>query len=174
MAPQDFEAVPPGKFVLLLPLALLLAPLGALVALFSSADTPPPWPAFAPILLFPAVAALVVKELFRRRFRLSSAGLRVRNLPWPRTIAVARFDLERAEIVDLDKRPELMPVFKIAGTRLPGLRSGRFRLRDKRRASVFLTELRKVLVLPLRDGSLVMLSVQRPDALLRCLRESRR
>ena len=173
---QEFDSIPPGRLVLLLPLALLLVPLGALVAIFASADANAdgavPWAlVFAPILVAPAVAALMVKELFSRRFRLSPEGLRVRDLPWPRTIAVGRFDLERAEIVDLGRRPELMPRFKIAGTRLPGFRSGRFRLRDKRVASVFLTELGKVLVLPLRDGSVVMLSLQRPEALLQALRQ---
>ena len=172
---QEFETVPPGKQVLILPLVLLLAPLGAMVAIFAGAGarTPVPWPVYVPIALMPMVAAFVAKELFSRRYRLSPEGLRLRTLPFPRTVAVARFDLDRAEIVDLEQRPELVPRFKIAGTRLPGFRSGRFYLRDKRRASVFLTDLRKVLLLPLRDGSVVMLSLQRPEALLDALRRRR-
>lgn len=175
MAVQEFETVPPGKQVLILPLMLMLAPLGALVAIFASADahSPVPWPVFLPIALMPLVALFVARGLFSRRYRLTPEGLRLRSLPFPRTVAVSRFDLDRAEIVDLAKRPELAPRFKIAGTRLPGLRSGRFILRDKRRASVFLTSPDKVLVLPLRDGSVVMLSLQRPEALLQALRARR-
>jgi D-alanyl-D-alanine carboxypeptidase len=47
-----------------------------------------------------------------------------------------------------------------------------FRLRDKRRASVLLTDLQRVLVLPRRDGSVLMLSLQRPEALLQALRRA--
>jgi hypothetical protein len=121
----------------------------------------------------PLVAGFLMQQVFRRKFRLSPAGLRLRTLPFPRTVPVSSFDLERAEIVDLGKRPELMPKYKLAGTRMPGLSSGKFYLRDKRRASVFLTELRKVLLLPLRDGTVVMLSLQRPEALLDALRRRR-
>lgn len=169
MSPRDFELQPPPTYVLALPLLIgLLMPLG-LVALALSANEPEAWLATTPVLLLVPLALLMARSMFGRSVRLSDAGLRIRSLPWPRTIPLSDFDLERAAIVDLASRPELMPVLKLMGTRLPGLRDGRFRLRDKRQASVFLTELRRVLVLPLRDGKLVMLSLQRPDALLQAM-----
>jgi hypothetical protein len=48
-----------------------------------------------------------------------------------------------------------------------------FRLRDKRRASVLVTDTSRVLVLPKRDGSVILLSLQRPEALLEALRHRR-
>ena len=176
MAIQEFESVPPGKQVLILPAVLVLMPLVALALILATAGeqhTPLPWPAIVPVALLPLIGVFASQQLFQRKFLLSPEGLRLRTLPFPRTVPVSSFDLERAEIVDLGKREDLVPRFKIAGTRLPGFRSGRFYLRDKRRASVFLTELRKVLVLPLRDGSVVLLSLQRPEALLAALRARR-
>jgi hypothetical protein len=172
MTPQDFELHSPPRMVLLFPLLIgLLLPLGVVVALATGRREPADWLGAAPVLLLPLVGGLLAWSLFRRKVRLSDAGLRIRRLPWPRTVPVAELDLEHAEIVDLQSRPELMPVFKIAGTRLPGFRAGRFRLRDKRHASVLLTRLRGVLVLPLRKGSLLLLSVERPEALLRALQQ---
>ena len=172
MEPRRFELIPPGKQVLLVPLlAGGLVPAGVLVALASSAKTPLPWPmllAFA--LVMPLIALLIAMSMYRRDVQLSDAGLRVRTMPWSRTIPLDALDLERAEIVDLASRPELMPRFKIAGTRLPGYRAGLFMLKDKRRASVLLTELQRVLVLPKRDGGLLLLSLRQPDALLQALR----
>jgi len=112
-------------------------------------------------------------DMMRRDVRLDEAGLRLRTLPWRSTVKLADLDLERAEIVDLNSRTELMPRIKLMGSRLPGYRSGVFRLRDKRRASVLVTDTRRVLVLPKRDGTVILLSLQRPEALLDALRRRR-
>lgn len=174
MTPTDYPLVAPNRFVLLLPLAVgVLAPLGILFAMLMPQRTPIPWYALSPALVMPLVAAGMAWNLTRLRVNLSDAGLRIRRLPWPRTLPMAAFDLEHAEIADLGQRKDLLPFMKIVGTRVPGYRSGRFRLRDKRKASVLITDLRRVLVLPLRDGSVVMLSVERPDALLQAMRGRR-
>lgn len=70
---------------------------------------------------------------------------------------------------------DIVPPGKLARvlpTNLPGYRSGLFWLRNKARAQVLLTDWRRVLVLPRRDGGMVLLSPQRPDALLAALREA--
>jgi hypothetical protein len=55
---------------------------------------------------------------------------------------------------------------------MPGYRSGWFWLRDKRRAYLVLTDWKRVLALPKRDGGIVLLSLQRPEALLDALRRA--
>ena len=171
MEEKRFEIVPPGKQVLLVPLlAGALAPVGVLVALYAKADTPMPLPVLIALAAMPLFAGLLAFDMFRRDVRVGDKGLRVRALPWSRATPFAELDIDRAEVVDLQARRELMPRFKIAGARLPGFRAGLFRLRDKRRATVLLTDLRRVLVLPRRDGSLLLLSLQRPEALLQELR----
>jgi hypothetical protein len=171
METRRFDIIPPGKGVLIVPLlASTAAMLGAAIVIVTKEDAPVPWPAYVAFALVPIIALLIATSMFRRHVLLTDAGLRVRTMPWPRTIPVDALDLDQAEIANLESRPELMPRFKIAGTRLPGFRSGLFRLRDKRRASVLLTDLRRVLVLPRRDGTVLLLSLQQPDALLQALR----
>lgn len=173
MSPVEFEIEPPPRLLVLVPLLVgLLIPAGVVVLMLTTAPKPTPWAGLAPAIALPFVALGLAWSMFRRKLLLSDAGLRIRSLPWPRVIPVADIDLAAAEIVDLRQRPELRPWLKIAGSRLPGYRSGRFRLRDRRKASVLITDPRRVLVLPLRDGSLVMLSAARPDALLAALRRA--
>jgi hypothetical protein len=171
MSPVDFEIEPPPRWLLVLPLLIgVVFPIGTVLAMFAHANPDAPWPALAPVAVMPVVAAGLAWSMFLRKIRLSDQGLRIRVLPWPRTISAAQFLLDGAEVVDLRKRPELTPFLKVAGSRMPSYRSGHFRMRDKRWASVVITDPKRVLVLPLRDGSLVMLSVTRPDALLQALR----
>jgi hypothetical protein len=175
MDERRFEIVSPGKQVLLVPVFATLLAMGALAfaQFMAPQDTPMPWPAWLAFAAMPFIAGLIAMDMLRRDVRLDDKGLRLRTLPWRSTVKLADIDLERAEIVDLASRPELMPRMKIAGSRLPGYRSGSFWLRDKRRASVLLTDLHRVLVLPLRKGTVILLSVQQPDALLEALRRHR-
>ena len=171
MSPREFELEPAKPYVFPFPLfigiALPLLPVGLVVTL---APGRVPLPTLLPMLLLPVVGLGLAFTLMRRGVRLSDEGLRLRSFPWPRTIPVAAFDMERAEIANLDTRRELRPRWKIMGTRIPGFHEGRFRLADKRYASVLLTDLRRVLVLPRRDGGVVLLSLQRPEALLSAMR----
>jgi len=171
METRHFELVPPGKQVLLVPLlASSAVAVGLLVALLH-AKTPPPWPAYFAFALVPVFAVVLALSIFRRDVQLTEQGLRVRTTIWPGTTPLSAFELDRAEIVNLKTRRELAPRFKIVGSRMPGYAAGLFTLNDKRRASVVITDPHRVLVLPKRDGSVLMLSVERPEALLQALRQ---
>ena len=171
MDDKHFAIVPPGKSVLLVPVLAATAAMVAVgISLTAQANTPLPWPAYLAFAAVPLLATLLAVDMFRREVRVTDKGLRLRALPWPTTVPFAELELERAELVDLTARTELMPRIKIAGARLPGYRAGVFRLRDKRRASVLLTDLRRVVLLPRRDGSLLLLSVEQPEAFLQALR----
>jgi hypothetical protein len=167
MDARDFELHPPAKAVLLFPLFIgALLPLlvaGGLMLAVPDDGRNDLLRVAIPLLLMPLIGAGMAWNLLHLKVRLSDKGLRIQSLPFPRTLRMADLDLAHAEIVDLNSRPELMPAIKLVGTRLPGYRAGTFRLRDKRHASVILTDLRKVLVLPQRDGKLVLLSLQRPS-----------
>jgi hypothetical protein len=172
---KRFEIVPPGKHVLIVPVLVVLLAIGGFVVVQFTAPqrTPVPWPAWLAFAVMPVIAGLIAMDMLRRDVRLDDAGLRLRTLPWRSTVKLSELDLERAEIVDLYARKELMPRVTLMGSRLPGYRSGVFRLRDKRRASVLVTDTSRVLVLPKRDGSVILLSLQRPEALLEALRHRR-
>jgi hypothetical protein len=170
MTPRDFAIEPPHRLLWALPLFIAFAPVVVAVLLLGTGAPAREWLRAAPLALMPIVALVLAQVLFGNRLRLSDAGLRIRTPPWPRTIPVSQMDLARSEIVDLRERRELQPLIKLAGSRMPGFRAGRFRLRDKRWASVILTDPRRVLVLPLVDGRVLLFSVQQPQLLLEALR----
>ncbi|HMB57387.1 MAG TPA: PH domain-containing protein [Arenimonas sp.] len=175
MTTQEFAIVPPGKFARMFPLFIgLVLPLAMLTAMVLAAKGSRDWLYASPaLLIMPLTAGMLAWTMHRRTIQVSDQGIVVRRFPWPRMIKLAELDLAQAGIVNLDERLELQPIFKIAGSALPGYRSGLFRLRDRRRATVLLTDWKRVLVLPKRDGSVILLSPQRPDALLEALRNAR-
>jgi hypothetical protein len=173
---KHFELSPPGPFVRWLPLVLggvvPLVLLGVILLLATGPAGAPPPEALASLLALPLAAGLIALVRSGRRVDLLPGQLQVRRYPFPRRFAFASLDLGAAEIVDLAQRKDLQPVLRLAGTRMPGFRSGWFWLRDKRRAYVLIGETTRVVRVPRRDGAQLLLGVARPDALLAALRDA--
>ncbi|CAN5294562.1 hypothetical protein BH11PSE14_BH11PSE14_24040 [soil metagenome] len=173
MSAQRFEIVPPGKFTRMVP--LLVGGLAPAIVLLGIA-----WTAAAqhrpltlrdvlpPVLVLPIAGVMMAASIYRRSIRVQDGSMAFGMMPW-RRVRVDALDLDAARVLDLNAHRELQPVSKIAGSGLPGFRSGLFRLRDRRRGQVLLTDWRRVLVLPKRDGGVILLSPERPDALLAAL-----
>jgi hypothetical protein len=166
--------VPPAAYALLVPAAVSIACLAGLVGVLLSVHAgAQDWlrasPAFAAVLVLLPLAAW---RIARRSVRLDARGLDVFRLPWSRVIPVAELELDRAEVVDLAQRPPLRPTLKLVGSRVPGYCSGYFRLRGGARAAVAITDARRVLVLPRRNGNYVLLSLENPASLLEALRRA--
>jgi len=171
MDERRFAIVPPGKWVFLFPVLITaLVVVGVAVSAGMGQREPLPWPAWIVLATMPLIGGLLGWEMSRRDVRLGDKGLRLGHLPWRSRVALEDLDLAHAEIVDLQARSELLPRIKIIGARLPGYRAGSFWLRDGRRASVLLTDLNRVLLLPRRNGTLILLSLEQPEALLQALR----
>ena len=178
-SPQAFAVSPPPAhaWMLLVVLGGVL-PL-AIVGVLSwtqpeaQADIRKAWPALAVLPLVLAVLALAMK---RRSVELHDGLLDIRAAMYRKRVASAELDLQRARIVDLDERTELRPAVKTNGMSLPGFHAGHFRLREKLgKAFCLLTDRRRVLWLPLRDGKgQLLLSLQQPQALLDALRAPNR
>ena len=123
-----------------------------------------------PVLL--AILALLWVALTRRRVRLDggilevAAGLNTHRVP------VADIDDRAARIVDLDEHVQLRPGLKSFGTSAPGYHAGSFRLRDGQPAFVLLTGRQRVLLLPVRPGKRLLLSLEHPQQLLDALAAS--
>ncbi len=62
-------------------------------------------------------------------------------------------------------------MLKTNGFSLPGLKAGHFRLRNLGKAFCLVTDRTRVLILPLRNGGMVLLSPARPADVLARLRE---
>ena len=119
------------------------------------------------LLVWIAVAAKHVD------FHVRDGSLAIRGGPYGRTIALADLDLERARSVDLTQEPDLRVRWKTNGAALPGLAMGWFRLQDKSKSLLFVTDRKRVLFVPTKRGWSLQLSTAEPERLLAALRRAR-
>ncbi|KXU91935.1 membrane protein [Stenotrophomonas maltophilia] len=108
---------------------------------------------------------------FRRRVELADNVLDVRSTMYRRRVPVAQLRLDQAEVVDLQRDPRYGIRFKTNGYAMPGFYSGHFRLQGGAKGFALVTNRARVLALPVRDGSTLLLSLDRPQALLEALRK---
>ncbi len=102
----------------------------------------------------------------RSRIELHEDRLRVRGDLYGRAIAYDRLIIENARLVNLHGEPALMPVSRRVGSGLPGYRAGWFRLRNGRKALIYVTDMTRVLFIPTREDYDILFSAQQPDRLL--------
>lgn len=136
-----------------------------------------PIPTWIVLTLVPLAALAWWLELRRNRaLHLEADALLILGFPQPSRFELADLDLERARILDLeasiDWRPSLYSNHNVA---TPGLRHGRFRLRNGQRAFVVTSHGSRVLWIPparaVRDHAPgLMLQPRDPAALLELLR----
>jgi hypothetical protein len=174
MSTQEFEIPPPGKFVLAFLLVIgVIMPLITITVLTLAEHNPRVVLLALPaVIIFPLIAGGIAWSIFKRKIRFEDKALLIGPFGW-RRVQMSELNLDSAAVINLQEHRELQPTFKMAGTSMPGYRSGWFWLRDKRRAYVVLTDWQRVLALPKRDGGIILLSLQRPDALLDALRRAR-
>ena len=128
------------------------------------------------LVILPVVFACLILAMRRRVVQLHNGVLEVRAAFYSKRIALSELDLTRAQMVNLHERTELKPLLKTNGYSTPGFDAGHFRLREHfGKAFCLLTERERVLWLPLHDGkSQLLLSLERPQALLQALRAAQR
>lgn len=125
------------------------------------------WPMLAIVLL---LAPLMMLAMARRSVLLQDGMLVVKAALHTRRVPVATLAPDRARVVDLDERTGLRPLLKTWGMALPGFQAGWFRQREGlHKVFCLLTDRRRVLWLPVSDGGDLMLSLDRPQALLEAL-----
>lgn len=169
---REFAIVPPDARLLWVVVGVLAAAaLAGLAQVATIRQEPLVW-LFLPVIL--AALALFAKVLQRRRVMLDTGMLTIVAGALTRRIAIANIDLDAARIVDLREHIEWAPFIELFGTRLPGFSSGHFWLRNRSRAFVLLTTRDRVLVLPEKSGTRLLLSLQQPQSLLDALQASRR
>lgn len=163
---REFAVAPPDlRWLILLPALGLL--LGVVGIVFAAREEPRLWLMTIPMLLGVLLMSLMVR---RRRVTLEDDRLRIAGGMNGRTVRVAEFDLAAARIVDLAEATTLRPMLKTFGTSMPGFHAGHFRLRDRSRAFLLITDRSKVLMLPERGGRRLLLSLEKPQALLDALK----
>jgi hypothetical protein len=173
---RAFAVTPPSLHAWWIMALFLLVPAVAVVAIvFADGNAAHPQASIgASVALFVIAMASIgcAIGLKRRRVQLDGQALQVVAGLFSYRVAVDGIDTERARVVDLDERTELRPAIKTFGMSLPGYHAGHFRLRQKLgKAFCLVTDRRRVLWLPLRDGKQqLLLSLEHPQALLDVLR----
>jgi hypothetical protein len=127
------------------------------------------------VMLVGVLALLGWLALSSKRVELAvePGVLVIRGGPYGRRLSLADLDLERARPVDLTAERELQARWKTNGAALPGLQQGWFRLRNKGKVLLFVTDRTRVLHVPTTDGWDLQVSVEHPEALLAALRKAR-
>lgn len=174
-APQSSKAyavVAPGKAAWIVFALIALSTPVAMTGAFLARPQPwqdALWVALTIALLIPAFLWAAMR---RRAVEFDGSRLEVRATLYTRRIPRQEFDLDQARIIDLRERREYRPRLKTNGFSLPGYLAGNFRGQGGRRLFALLTSNERVLLLPLRDGTLFLLSLERPQVLLDDLRRS--
>jgi hypothetical protein len=105
------------------------------------------------------------------KFEVSAEGLRIKGDIYGRTIPARALVVDKAKILDLGKEKEYQLGWRTNGAGLPGYKSGWFRLKNGEKGLVFVTDTRRVVYLPTREGYSVLLSVARPSDFIQALRQ---
>ncbi len=162
---RAFEVTPPDlRKVWLLPATGLCA---AVVGVAFAARTDAR--AWMLLAVLAPIFAFIAWFLRRRDVLIDDNRLQIRAGINSISIPLDALDIASARVIDMDREPGLRPMWKTFGTSLPGFHAGHFRLRDRSRAFLLLTDRRKVIALRERDGRNLLLSLSRPQALIDAL-----
>ncbi len=110
--------------------------------------------------------------LLHRHIQIKEGNLAVAGgLLFKCKVAITELVLDKARVLDLDEHTEFKPMLSLGSVTLPGFSAGQFLLRNRSRAFCLLTHRSQVLVVPRRNGKLILLSPEKPQVLLSRLHE---
>lgn len=163
-------APPSATARILIVAAVVLAAIGASITLGRQFAQDGLWPVPWAVSGVAALALATVCLLhWRRSVALESGVLVIKAGLNTRRVPAAALELERARILDLEQRTELLPGRRTLGASSPGYQTGWFRTQQWGKGFYLLTERRRVLWLPELDGPHLLLSLEQPQALLAAL-----
>ncbi|MEX0900806.1 MAG: hypothetical protein WD081_08985 [Gammaproteobacteria bacterium] len=163
--------VAPLRKVSLATFAVILAllPLGVLVA-FSTGRIEPDGLRIAQAFFLTLMPfAILIPALRRREVIFDGETLTVKAAFHTRRRRVPDLDVTAARIVDLNEEKALRPIFRRFGFSLIGFHAGHYRLWGLKKAFALITTCERVLALPERDGTLLLMSLERPQQLIDAL-----
>lgn len=176
---KRYEVPPPGKAAWLSIAAIGGAlPIGIAVGVVVTARDKPDEVGVAAlvglvaVLLGLAVLGFLVHGLKRREVTFDGRQLVVKAAMYTRRRTLDDLDVAAARVADLREHTEYRPMIKWNGYSLVGFHAGNYWTRGRKRAFALLTSFERVLVLPERSGTLLLISVERPQRLLDDLREA--
>lgn len=170
---REFKITPPDLRLPGLILAVvMLTCVGVLVMSWHEVkDSAALWIALPACVLAPLV---LVVALFRRKVVLNGETLHIVAGLNQARVPTASLRSGEARIVDLATSQEYRLGIKSFGTSMPGYHAGHFRQLRGGKVFAMVTDKHRVLVLPEANGRLLMLSLEKPQALLDALQPAAR
>jgi hypothetical protein len=106
------------------------------------------------------------------RFELNDKGLQVKGEIYARFIPYSSMKLNEIKNLDftIDKDSPYRPVFRTNGAALPGYQSGWFRLSNKEKALLFVSDRTKVIYIPTTEGFSLLLTPDNPQDFVETLK----
>jgi hypothetical protein len=105
------------------------------------------------------------------RFEVSPEHLHIKgDLFYGRQVPLRDLQLEQARAIDLTESPDYRLTLRTNGTGLPHYKSGWFRLGNGGEALVFLGDSRRAVVVPHREGHVLILSPSEPASFIEALK----
>ncbi len=97
------------------------------------------------------------------KFEVTDQGLRITGSLYGRFIPREEIAGEGVKVINLNLYPEYKPRLRTNGVGLPGYQAGWFRLRNREKALLFVTDRSNVVYIPTNRGYSVLLSVSNSE-----------
>ena len=113
-----------------------------------------------------AVIALFISFIYQANhltFALTAEGLRISPGVYTRTIPRSDINTAGVKVLDLNLDKEYALKSKSNGSNLPGFSSGWFKLQNKEKALVFITDKSRIVYIPTNKDYSVLLSVREAE-----------
>jgi hypothetical protein len=175
MNARPYEVAPLRKVsIATLAVILALLPIGVLFVFTTGRAEPEALHIAQAVFLSLLPIALLIPALRRREVTFDGTTLTVKAGFHTRRREISELDVAGARVIDLDDETAYRPILRMFGFSLIGFHAGHYLLRNRKRAFALLTRLGRVLVLPERNGTLILLSLERPQHLLDDMRVATR
>lgn len=104
-------------------------------------------------------------------FALTDQGLRISPGLYGRTIPKQNINAEGVRVIDLNLEKDYQPKWRTNGAGLPGFAAGWFKLQNKEKALMFVTDRSSVVYIPTTDNYSVMLSVREAGEMVKSIQQ---
>lgn len=123
------------------------------------------------LILVIGLLAFIAYSSKNVRFEVSDEGLRISRSFYGRFIPRGEIAAEAVRIIDLNVDSEYKPKRRTNGAGLPGYAEGWFKLLNKEKALLFLTDRSRVVYIPTKKDYSVMLSVKEAEEFAELIRQ---
>ncbi len=104
-------------------------------------------------------------------FTLTDTGLSIGPGFYSRTIPKEDINAEGVKVINLNVEKDYLPKWRTNGAGLPGYSAGWYKLQNKEKALVFVTDRSSVVYIPTTDNYSVMLSVREADVMVQAIQQ---